>query len=1278
MIDNEIEIRSAVYQRSSNTAERISTSLSTTTVSLTLPPPSFDGSDFASSVMVDKLASGSQWALSLLGKSFCFKELELEDDPAFRDRHPSNTFIINTIVSYDPIRKVFVPASVRCSNRSLHYVFYSVDVTNEYEISPISSFAPNLPHNRRFYLMKEGLGNQVAPSPPDVEEFPFMQGVNDEMAIVELSPAQMGVLLTFAPPSSSYVLDPYALNKFRKAMSAVIKVLVQENSDVRKNQLSNILMSLPYMFLQYEGNRSDKQKCDFFDQKLMSGDYASIKIGHFKKKSIRTKHYLDRNFDFSSRCQRLADKCAIAGDYGKAMQSLQRMDLKINLDNVSVDIEASLPPRNLREISLDLRRRTFRHTDATAAVELITEDNVLKQLKKLKKNRSPGVDGFTVEHLISIFLGGNRNVQLRDDLLQNYVLFLKQFVAGQLTQHQLKLFHAIKLSAIPKDDVESRVIMMFGVHSKLVFSIFASSKLKKNMEKRIFKHQYGTKKAGAETMIHSFQQVLVQNPDYDIFSADAIKAFYNLNRDLAMKRFKEECPEFFNLFMDKYNNSADAFFLGLVQGVKRFVQSEGGSPGAPEMSFLYELGVNEFVQNVADLLHKPDYMAPKGGLICGYIDDLYWAATFFKMVKVIEFVIERGPAFGYTLNMKKCTYLMAPTVNALTDEELDQRLAVLTALGLPLENIKIHPDCQPESPPEVLAKRRVEWGFKILGAFVGTDEYVLASLRPKMEGLRNLSQTLLRYPNVQARYFLHKTCFNAKINYWMRAQYPAHTTPFVNDFKELQMKLLASYHGIYDDNDFNRSRDQIAELYERAALPIEKGGMGLRNISLISLTAFPCSLAVSLKDLAKSFPNWIVLGREGSLLRISENESPNLAAQVLNSIDQYRMLVPEGFFREGDDLSAIMKTIESIDERRNANHRPSQLRREPVPLAWKKTSQAALYAQLIGVEFERLIEVSKAQASAVRDHNDLARVSYRNWISTINENSGAWLSMGLSPKLFQMSNNEFVSALCRRNTVEDPMVPKQATITSREESNCFSCRCDGGTRPKSIDPFGYHLVGCKTGANAIRLHDEVVSLLARLFRCLRVDAIVEPIRIFADLSEGGNNQRPDILLRNPRGFGRQVIIDVAITGIDGQSRTSDDFPDRPLRVRHEQKKAKYGPTADRYNLQFVPAIFSHTGQIHAPFKSFVMEQIRHKLITFEGKAKPSRVKAVMKWWTKCISMVIAKTASRNVAFKSDKIMDALFQGQSGAQTPQSVFDADFEILASNSEVYIFDQDDSQE
>ena len=41
-------------------------------------------------------------------------------------------------------------------------------------------------------------------------------------------------------------------------------------------------------------------------------------------------------------------------------------------------------------------------------------------------------------------------------------------------------------------------------------------------------------------------------------------------------------------------------------------------------------------------------------------------------------------------------------------------------------------------------------------------------------------------------------------------------------------------------------------------------------------------------------------------------------------------------------------------------------------------------------------------------------------------------------------------------------------------------------------------------------------------------------------------------------------------------------------------------------------------------------------------------------------------------------MDALFQGQSDEQTPQPFDDADFEGLTSNAEVYIFNQDDSQE
>ena len=78
-------------------------------------------------------------------------------------------------------------------------------------------------------------------------------------------------------------------------------------------------------------------------------------------------------------------------------------------------------------------------------------------------------------------------------------------------------------------------------------------------------------------------------------------------------------------------------------------------------------------------------------------------------------------------------------------------------------------------------------------------------------------------------------------------------------------------------------------------------------------------------------------------------------------------------------------------------------------------------------------------------------------------------------------------------------------------------------------------------------------MVAKLFRTLRVDTIVEPMCQFSDAAEDACNQRPDIFLRNLRGLGRQVIIDVAVTGVDGQSRKSDEAVERPLQALYDQK-----------------------------------------------------------------------------------------------------------------------------
>ena len=52
-------------------------------------------------------------------------------------------------------------------------------------------------------------------------------------------------------------------------------------------------------------------------------------------------------------------------------------------------------------------------------------------------------------------------------------------------------------------------------------------------------------------------------------------------------------------------------------------------------------------------------------------------------------------------------------------------------------------------------------------------------------------------------------------------------------------------------------------------------------LALASLSAFACSLAASLKDLAEVIPDWIEVGDDGLLVRILEDKSPSLSTQVV-------------------------------------------------------------------------------------------------------------------------------------------------------------------------------------------------------------------------------------------------------------------------------------------------------------------------------------------------------------------------------------------------------------
>ena len=76
----------------------------------------------------------------------------------------------------------------------------------------------------------------------------------------------------------------------------------------------------------------------------------------------------------------------------------------------------------------------------------------------------------------------------------------------------------------------------------------------------------------------------------------------------------------------------------------------------------------------------------------------------------------------------------------------------------------------------------------------------------------------------------------------------------------------------------------------------------------------------------------------------------------------------------------------------------------------------------------------------------------------------------------------------------------------------------------------------------------------------------------------------------------------------------------------------------------------------------------------------------MRWWTKCVSTVIAKTASRNIAAKAGKMSEAVLdaqasfvtseaRGQEASSERESLDDDD--VDRSNADLYIFNHERSR-
>ena len=239
----------------------------------------------------------------------------------------------------------------------------------------------------------------------------------------------------------------------------------------------------------------------------------------------------------------------------------------------------------------------------------------------------------------------------------------------------------------------------------------------------------------------------------------------------------------------------------------------------------------------------------------------------------------------------------------------------------------------------------------------------------------------------------------------------------------------------------------------------------------------------------------------------------------------------------------------------------------------------------------------------------------------------------MSPSMFfkeqRLSNEEFITAFCRFMTLENPNIPRLNRV--------LTCSCN---QSNGFDLFGCHWVGCTVNGYAKIMHDNLTHLMVTFLRSVGLVVLLEPLHLFENIQDE-DNRRPDILVSNPYGGGPQIILDVAVTGVNGQSRQSDTGTDQPLEFRYNQKKVKYAQVAQDNGYRFIPVIFSHTGRIHKDAMDFMSAQIEGKFELEDDQLQSSKIKSTLNLWVKQLSCVINRTAARNIIAGKAALVDAV-------------------------------------
>jgi hypothetical protein len=127
--------------------------------------------------------------------------------------------------------------------------------------------------------------------------------------------------------------------------------------------------------------------------------------------------------------------------------------------------------------------------------------------------------------------------------------------------------------------------------------------------------------------------------------------------------------------------------------------------------------------------------------------------------------------------------------------------------------------------------------WKILGSYVGSEEFIRSSLQSKLEDLQKEAEKLISYSDLQQKYIFLRYCFDQKITHILRTTDIWLTNDFAEKFDNMKKAIFCSIIGQFDSNTLP---DVI---WTQVCLSTSRAGFGITDSKRARCAASVASLS---------------------------------------------------------------------------------------------------------------------------------------------------------------------------------------------------------------------------------------------------------------------------------------------------------------------------------------------------------------------------------------------------------------------------------------------------